>query len=237
MLLGIAASAEPLPVPGDPAWHPVTFPSIEQHTRWAVEHQDGRPAWRARADCSASGVALAIDPPVPLSGPDAPRTIRLGWRWKVEQGLPRTVDERTREGDDFAARVSAVFAFDPARASWAERAKRAVASTLYGMEPPGRSLGFVWARARGRQEAWESPYGMGVQLVALRGPGDGATWHAEEVELIAAHRRHLPAPPTRLMGIALMTDADNGCSRSEALYTDFRLEIEPRSEAQSDPSP
>lgn len=33
--------------------------------------------------------------------------------------------------------------------------------------------------------------------------------------------------PTALVGIALMTNSENGCERAEALYTGFALEVQP----------
>jgi hypothetical protein len=65
------ASAEPLPAPGDAAWRPVVFPSIERTTLWTAVTIDGAPAWRASAACAASSLALAIEPAVELAGPGA----------------------------------------------------------------------------------------------------------------------------------------------------------------------
>ncbi len=231
---GPVASADPpaptgaaLAPPGDPAWQPVVFPSIERSTLWKAVVVDGARAWRGSAACAASSLALAIEPPLELTGPGAPSALFLSWRWRIEQPLAAPTDERSREGDDFAARVSALFALDEGRASFGQRAVRRVFRLVYGVDPPGRSLSFLWARALPRGTGWTSPYAEQSRMIALRGPDDGAGWHDERVDLLAEYRLHFDGEPTALAGISLMTDSDNGCEKAEALYTGLALERRP----------
>ena len=219
------ASGEPLPLPGDPAWRPITFPSIERHTRFeavdASETRSGR-AWKARADCSASGMAVDVGPIDLVRDPQI-----LSWRWRRRQ-LPapvRTVeaDERERAGDDFAARVYVMFELDPRRLGAWLRLRHSIASRVLGRKLPGHLLNYVWARRLPSGSDWPSPHDTPGHLIALRSGGD-AGWLEERVDLRVDHERHFGTARTPLVAIGIMSDTDDHCSRAEAWFADLRLE-------------
>ncbi len=216
--LGLAVEPVPLPPPGSEAWRPVEFPSIARHTEWRAERVGERTAWRAVADCAASGMALELD------GIDLSRTPQLAWSWRAVR-TPGPADERTREGDDFAARVYVIFPFEPARASLLERARRLVIERLYGVPTPGATLNFLWASQAEPGERWRSPYtGEGTMWALRSGVPEDAGWRRERVDLRRALAR-LPEPPEApVSGLALMTDSDDTCTHAEAWYADFRFE-------------
>ena len=97
------------------------FPKVEQHTRYEVLlGVAGGPTLRSVSECSASGFVLALDEFVLQETP------RLSWRWRIHQGL-QNEQEQLKSGDDFAARVYVIFAYDPRRYSLLERGARRVA--------------------------------------------------------------------------------------------------------------
>ena len=217
-----AGRAQPLPPPGDPAWQAITFPSIERHTRYeAVESARG-PAWHAVADCASSGMVVDVGE-VDL----ATRPLRLRWSWRVGS-LPvpaagADVSERTLAGDDFGARVYAIFAADTERMSTWLRWRHRIASRLLGRELPGHALSYVWARAETAGSDWRSPHTSPGHLFALRsGPATG--WAQESVDLRADHLRSFGAPRTPLVAIGIMSDSDDTCSRAEAWFSGLRFE-------------
>jgi hypothetical protein len=196
-----------LPLPGSDAWEPLTFPSIRNHTQYAVvgaSDLGGRPAWRAHAQCSASAMALS------LADRDPSRSPRLSWRWKVERGLD-VEDERVRSGDDFAARVYVLRPFDPTRASWFERVRRRLARSLYGRDLPGSATSYVWTSHVAPGTRWPNPYSAESTMVALRS-GASPGWQQETIDLAAQD-----------MAIAIMSDADDSCGEAIAWFADFRL--------------
>lgn len=210
------AESRTLPEPGDPAWRRVEFPSIPDHTRYdALADADG-PVWRATGVCSASGRALALD------GIDLEATPILRWRWKVDRPLPR-LEETTKAGDDFAARVYVLFRFDPEQASWMDRLKRSAARALYDTDLPGGALNYVWSSSQARGATWQSPYQATSRMVALRTRADEG-WFEEEVDLAEAQRLLIPTVTTPVVGIAIMTDSDQSCSETTAWYADLRFE-------------
>ena len=221
-LAGVALPAAParadpvaLPPPGREPWRAVVFPKIPRHTRYEAVVVDGVAAVRADADCSASGLYLE------LHDVDLARTPRLAWRWRVLTPLD-VADERTKAGDDFAARVYLTFALDEARASLVERLRRRLAVALFGEAIASSSLTWVWASRVPPGTRWDSPYAGEVKLTALAS-GPGAGWREETVDVVAEYRRRFDRPPAPLQAIALMTDADGVCGRARAEYAELRF--------------
>jgi len=217
----------PLPPPGDPAWRPVEFRNVERTTDYSPL-ADAQAGVRAEARCSASALVL------PLDTADLTRTPLLHWRWRIVRGLD-VADERSRAGDDFAARVYVMFRFEPERAGWLERAQRALAARLYGTELPGTALNFVWTRRVAAGSSWTSPYTEHSRIIALAS-GPGSDWRSEAVDLPAVYASafgHLPPAPEAL---GLMTDSDNTCQHAVAEFRDFRLAArEPSAESGAKP--
>ena len=72
-------------------------------------------------------------------------------------------------------------------------------------------------------EGWDSPYDASTKHLALAsGNGDG--WREASVDLAAEYRARFGRPPPRLLGIGLMTDADDSCGTARAFYADFAFE-------------
>jgi hypothetical protein len=212
---GLAAQEVPIPPPGTGAWQPLAFPKIERHTRYTPADEDGRLVLVAESECSASGLVY------PLDDLDLARTPLLRWRWRVDEALT-PANERSRSGDDFAARVYVSFVFEPERASLLERAARRLAAAVWGETMPGRALSYVWSSREPPGALWPNPYTEASQMIALAS-GGAAGWREAEVDLAADYRRafgHVAPAPVFL---ALMTDTDDRCARARARYADFRF--------------
>lgn len=203
-----------LPAPGDDAWEPLTFRGVKRPTRYTpIGGPDA--GTRAEARCGASALVL------PLEAVDLSRTPVLRWRWRVVAPLD-VADERIREGDDFAARVTVMFEFEPERASLYERMRRSIALGLFGTRLPGSALTFVWTSRIAPGSLWPNPYAGESRMIALaRGPGDG--WRSEAVDLVAFYTRAFDRSPPGARGIGIMTDADDTCQHAVAEYRDFQL--------------
>ena len=90
-------------------WKHLYFNKIPRHTRYKVAREGSNSYLQAESDASASGVyrEVALNPE---------RYRYLSWRWKV-QGILSKGDARTREGDDYPARIYVTFRYDPEKAS------------------------------------------------------------------------------------------------------------------------
>jgi len=214
-----------LAAPGSEAWKPLLFRSIERHTSYQIRMDPaGRPAYRAVSDCGASAMRLALPDDLDLA-----QTPRLAWRWRIEQGLDND-REKTKSGDDFAARVYLLFEFDSKGAGPFERLERALGRRLFGLDMPGQALNFVWASRAEVGEFWTSPYHPKARLIAVASQSFEASregWRQTIVDLTGTARRLFDkAPPRRPYALALMVDADDVCARAVAWFSDFRL-LEP----------
>jgi hypothetical protein len=210
----VGASEVALPAPGGSAWQPLEFSKIPRHTRY--EQVEAGRALRADSRCAASGLLL------PLDAVDLQATPRLRWRWKVERPIDAAADERSKPGDDFAARVYVAFAFEPERAGVWERARRRLGATLYGENLPGSALNYVWSRSEPAGASWPNPFVPSSLMLSL-GAGAPGTWRVEEVDLLADYARLFGAQAPAPLFVALMTDTDNTCGEARAFYADFRL--------------
>ena len=211
---GPAASGDgaPLPPPGSESWQPVELPGVERATSYrVVQAETTGPAFLAEARCSASGLVTELPADFDLEA-----TPVLRWRWRAEL-VSEGPDERTKPGDDFAARVSVMFPLEVDEASWLERARIALASRLAGREVPGTALYFVWTARADPGSQWSSPYGAEVQVTALE-RGAAREWRSAAVNVWQAYRSAFGRNPPRPAAVGLMTDSDNHCGHSRASY-------------------
>jgi len=208
-----------LPPPGSEDWRPVEFPRIERATRYEAVREGGRRALRAESRCAASALAL------PLDGVDLRETPRLAWSWRVERGLD-VADERTRAGDDFAARVYVTFPFQPERRALWERMRRRIAQRLVPAPIPGRALRYVWASRAEPGSEWRSPLGPDVCLLVRRSGKAEASpgaWHREIANVRADFRRVFGEEPPPPQSVAVMSDSDDTCGHAVSLFADLRF--------------
>lgn len=208
-----------LPAIGSPEWRAVTFPRVPQHTRYVVGSEGGEPIVSATSECSASALVA------PAAGIDLARTPILHWRWRVEESSLQG-DPRTKGGDDFAARVYVMFAFDASRASAWQRARHAIGRRLFGEGLPGSALNYVVSRGEPAGARWDNPYTESAHVVS-RGPLAPGAWREERADVEADYRARFGAAPPALLGVGLMTDSDDGCGRARASFADLRFAARP----------
>ncbi|UPT73621.1 MAG: DUF3047 domain-containing protein [Elusimicrobiota bacterium] len=214
-LVVLLSSAPVLAASGLPTgWEALTFPKVRARTAYEWSPSSG--AVRAVAEKSASGLVRRLALPVA----EAPV---LRWRWAVAGTVPGG-DERTRKGDDCAARVYVTFQYDPKRAGLGTRLKYAAVKAARGEHPPHNALIYVWANKLAAGQDLPSPYTKRARVVAVRS-GDSAAgeWRAEERDVLADYRRLFGEDPPPYSGVALMTDADDTKGRAEAWYADLSL--------------
>lgn len=138
---------------------------------------------------------------------DLTKTPYLNWSWKVSDPLIG-LDENTKAGDDFSARIYVV-----------------VERGIMGMS--SLSANYVWASRREVGSVWPSPFTKHVQLMALNSGSVGLnTW--------VAHKRNIRSDLSVLFGedftsidaVALMTDTDNSGLKAHAYYGDIWFSAE-----------
>lgn len=169
--------------------------SFQGETRYALVEQDGRRALFADSRGTASGLYREIRV-------DLNRTPYLNWSWRVDRVLDG-VDERTKAGDDYPARVYVVVS--GGAAFWRTR-----------------SLVYVWSSHQPVGATWNNAFTSNVRVMALRsGTKDGGRRVSEKRDIRADFRRLFGEGIDRIDAVALMTDTDNSGQSATAWYGDL----------------
>jgi hypothetical protein len=197
-------------------WDPLEFPKIPSHTRYELVQDEG--AWVVRADSrdSASGLIRSLD----FDLREAPV---LRWRWKVERVVEKS-DIARKDGDDYAARVYVMFKYDPERVSFVKKTKYLLARAIYG-DVPIASLVYVWANRAERGKVFDNPYtGDFVKMIVVENASEHVGgWRSEQRDVLADYRAAFGEEPTRVEGVAIMTDTDDTGESAVAYYGDVEL--------------
>jgi hypothetical protein len=204
-----------LSTPGSDDWRPLAFRGIANQTRYTLESFEGMEVAKAESNCGASGLVLRLDA-IRLD-----QTPLLSWRWRVDRGLDLT-QEQTKAEDDFAARVYIMFELDKSRASTLQRLRHRVAKLIYGKEVPGSALNFVWTSRLPAGTVWANPFEPSAKMIALA-QGTNTGWRSETVDVVARYRELFGTPIPQPLGLAIMSDSDNSCQRTQARFAAFKF--------------
>lgn len=172
---------------------------------YTVGEYKGRLALKALSRQSASGLVLKRQI-------DLTQTPYLSWTWLVEKTL-RQLDERSKNGDDFVARIYVVI--DGGLRVWKTK-----------------SLNYVWSSNQDKGLVWDNPFaGSKVKMMAIRGKqSQTGTWYQEKrnvyQDLIATFGDKGSEETNRktyryIDVIAIMTDTDNSGKDAESYYGDI----------------
>lgn len=174
--------------------------SFKGTTEYRIVQEDGRTVLRAHAKGAASGISkkLSFDP----------RAYRyLRWSWKVTDTIA-TGNERTKQGDDYAARVYVVF---PGRFFWQMRA-----------------INYIWANKLPKGEFVPNAFTANAMLLAVQsGPAKAGQWVSEERDILADYRRMFGEEPPLAGAVAIMTDTDNTGAKATAWYGEISIATTP----------
>jgi len=158
---------------------------------------DDTRAVRARAEDSAS--ALYQRRRINLD-----KTPYLQWRWRIDSTLGPDIDEHSREGDDFAARIYVVR--NGGLSFWRTKV-----------------LNYVWSNAQPISTRWTSPMaGINTQMIAVdSGDGQAGQWQLHSRDVRADWLAAFGEEIDRIDAVAIMTDTDNTGAALQAWYADI----------------
>ncbi len=177
----------------NPRWEEKSF---QGRTEYTLVRDGNNQVLKADSRSSASGLIFKQEF-------DLRQYPRLAWRWKVENILQKG-DERSKAGDDYAARVYVVFP--------------------HWFAPKTRSINYIWANRLPREAFVPNPYfGNAVMLAVQSGPGRVGEWISEERDVAADYRRIFGEEPPLAGAVAIMTDTDNTGEAAVAWFDDLRL--------------
>jgi len=165
-------------------------------TVYAPVIEEGRPAVKAESRAAASALIyrISLDP---KAHP------KLSWSWKIVRTIGKG-DERTKAGDDYAARVYVVF---PSTLFWRTRA-----------------VNYIWANRLPRGAFLPNAFtGNAVMVAVESGDGNAGRWIDEERNLVEDYRRAFGEDPLEIGAVAIMTDTDNTGEQAVAWYGAIRF--------------
>lgn len=174
--------------------------SFKGTTEYKIVQEDGRTVLKAHAKGAASGLTKKLK--------FSPQIYRyLKWNWKVA-GTIAQGNEKTKQGDDYAARVYVVF---PGRFFWQMRA-----------------LNYIWANKLPKGEYVPNAFTSNAMLLAVEsGPSKAGQWVTEQRDILADFRKVFGEDPPEAGAIAIMTDTDNTGAEATAWYGDITLSTKP----------
>ncbi len=184
-------------------WNPRGFPLIAA-TEYDVSDESGRVVVTGRADDGNRALVREI-------GVESPTTLQLSWSWRARSPLTGERDERSKAGDDFAARVFVVF-------------ETSVIPTRT------RAINYVWSIREPLGAVFPSPYTERVAHIVLQNAGsidDPRAWQAESRDVLADYEAFFGEAPTVITAVAIMVDTDNTDGYAETDFRDLWLEIKP----------
>jgi hypothetical protein len=169
--------------------------SFKGETRYQLLDDDGRTALHATASAAASGLFRKVEI-------DLESTPYLHWSWKIDK-LVAGGSERSKEGDDYPARIYVVFS-----------------GGLFFWRT--RAINYVWSNSEPQGSQWANAFTANAQMIAVRsGPGERGQWLTERRDVRADYRQLFGDEPGEIAAVALMTDTDNTGSAAAAWYGDI----------------
>lgn len=191
-------------------WHEVHFGG-DGATTYRVVDLDGEAALCAESRNHATALVRRLSF-------DAQTHPVLRFRLRVEDVVPGA-DGRTKQGDDFAARIFVNFEFDREAEGFVSRLAHAASERMKGRELPGRALNYAWGAATPAGTQMPSPYTDRVSVVVVAsGKPRQPVWRTFERDIVAdfiAAFGHSP-PPVHSVGI--MSDSDDTGTRASACF-------------------
>lgn len=183
-------------------------------TRFAVEASPSGPVLRIEAEGSYGNLLHKLE---------GVAAGTLSWRWRVERPLA-AADLRTREGDDVALKVCALFDLPRERVPFVERQLLRLAEARTGQALPTATLCWVWDPSWPAGSVVPNAYSRRVRYLTLGAPG--SDWQAVRRDVAAdfllAFGDEASSVP-RLLAIGVGADADNTGGRSLGYVADLAL--------------
>lgn len=168
--------------------------SFSGETEYKLVSADGKSFLRAEAHAGASALYKKIKV-------DLNKIPYLNWSWRIDKSLS-SLDELTKPGDDYAARVYVI--------------------ARHGIAPwKTKALNYVWSSNVQAEDAWPNAFTDKAMMIPLRTPVDGDAWQNEKVNVKKDFEKYFGLNVDHISGVAIMTDTDNAQLHAIAKYGDI----------------
>lgn len=130
----------------------------------------------------------------------------LNWSWRVNSMDGFSADERSKAGDDFAARIYVV------------RNDGLIIPDIL-------SLSYVWAQGETIGSDWSNPFYKKAHMIVLNNAGQNGQWITQSRNLKDDFKAYFGKDINTIDGIAIMTDCDNTGGRASAQYGSIKMKL------------
>ncbi len=195
LLSGWIAAQPSLASAGQAAWDERSFVG---HTRYTFIQENGTETIKGETAGTAS--VLYRRDKVNLT-----ETPVLRWRWKINNTYGSEINEQSRDGDDYPARLYVV-----------------VKTGLFPWQT--LAVNYVWSSSGQVGDTWPSAYTEKSQMVAVQaGERNVGRWLSEERNVVADFKRLFDVDVSTLDGYAIMVDGDNTGRSATAWFSQIRF--------------
>ncbi|MGD9835382.1 MAG: DUF3047 domain-containing protein [Piscinibacter sp.] len=196
-------------------WNDYALPG-KRSTVYRMQRDGSRFIVQAQAESSASMFRRRLRV-------DAAQLARVQFSWRVP-GLIARADLAEAEVSDSPVRLVLAFDGDHGRLSARARMLFELAQALTGEPPPYATLMYAWDNHAAPGTVIVGPRTDRVRKIVVEtGPSRLGQWLQYDRDLAADYRLAFGEEPGPLIGVALMTDADNTGSRAAGQYGEVRL--------------
>lgn len=170
------------------------------NTRYQLVNLEGEQVLQAQAQASASGLYREVRI-------DLRQTPWLHWRWRIDSTLGTDIDEHSKNGDDYPARLYVIKS--GGLAFWRTR-----------------TINYVWSSNNPVGQRWDNAYaGRNSQMWPVdSGTADVGTWVSHSRDIRADWQQAFGEDIGNLDAVAIMTDTDNSAGSVTAWYADIRFQ-------------
>ena len=137
---------------------------------------------------------------------DLQKTPVMSWRWHIKNRLGNNINEQTKAGDDYAARVYVVIS--GGLAFWESKA-----------------INYVWSSTSPVGKVWPNAYAGDkgkMMMIALRSSTDKTdTWYSEKRNILTDLKQQFGEEIRYIDAVAIMTDTDDSLGKTTAYYGDI----------------
>ncbi len=177
-------------------WKEQTIGMLKAKTSYSIAKDGEKTVLVARSNKSASGQIYKLK----LDLKEYPT---LSWSWKIDHVFKKG-DEKSKDGDDFAVRVYAVFP--------------------RGFFTKTRAICYVWANKLPRGSHIPNPYSSNIITVAVdSGDELAGQWISHQRNIYEDYKNFFGEEPPKIGAIAIMTDSDNTGESTIGYYGDISL--------------
>ena len=193
-----------------PVWQHFSLPG-KQATRYVYRRTDGRHAIKATARSSASMLRQSVRV-------NSRKAKRINFSWKVPRLIPGA-DLTQRETHDSPVRIVLAFEGDRSKFSAKNSMLSELAHTLTGEPMPYATLMYVWCNACAPEAGFINPRTDRIREIAMEsGPANLGRWMDYQRDIVADFEKVFGEAPGALIGVGIMTDADNTRQDADAWY-------------------